>query len=175
MADPAMMPLINYIRNFGEAGSTDVFNGITYWTDDQLEEILNSVAVQDTVRLDRVSQLNPRSMGFAKKHYKPRADFTLWTCQGQVVVGYTYNEHSNTVLLDANPPSSEILYAEGQFHNMNDALAVLWDRKASQRYDYIDFKGGHNTMYMEQQYKHCITKRDYYRSRTVRTFRRGYP
>jgi len=36
-ARTGMESLVNHLRQQGEASSTDLFNGVTYWTDDQLQ------------------------------------------------------------------------------------------------------------------------------------------
>lgn len=172
MVRPTMIPLIDYLRKFGQASTTDEFNGVTYWSDDQLEETLDEAAEYYRVKLVTASSLNAnlRSLD-TYRHYKFESNYKLLNASAsEVTVSSTYDHLLNTVLLDS--AVSGTLYLEGLKVNMWKALEILWDRKAQQRKDNIDWKAGHNTMYTSQEYRHCISQRDYYANKIIRTFKR---
>ncbi len=162
-----MQPLINYIRQWGRAAQDDVYDGVTYWTDEQLQNILdqhgNHAVVQMTQVMDTVYAVR----------LPAHIQFDL---NAQVV-----DANSNIVTATYNPLNQEVTFAGAQTGSFNirgyrvnifEALALLWDMKASQRFDMNNWKAGNNRIDVRQEYDACIAQRDHYRAKTIRRFPR---
>lgn len=164
---PAMQPLINLLRSEGNASTNDLFEGVTYWTDQQLQDILDltgerlvgtvSVATIDGTiyRLD-----SPR-------HYYPDPDtiVLLDINLNEVTATVTHDFLRNEYVFGSDP---EIAYIQAVFMNFWIATAELWDNKANHRYGFIDNKSGQNALKSHQEYEHCVERAKYYRSKIIR-------
>lgn len=165
-----MQELINYLRQYGAASRSDEFNGETYWSDEQLQEILDSHAQHENILLKNYTGTSwalvcPRHVQF---------DNAAVVVDGSNVAysgTYTYNRLFGEILFTA-APTATVLYISGLRVNMWEALADLWARKAQQRFDYVNFKAGNNKMDMSLEYAQCCQQRDYYRNRTIRRYPR---
>lgn len=173
MADINMLPLISRLRQLGSAAEDDVFNGVTYWTDDQLEEILLNRGVWGTVKLISFGSTRYYLDNFS--HYWFRADATVYKNIDDTTgdaAAFTYEPMSNSVLFD-DARTDDVLWMRGFIVNMNEAAADLWLQKAGQREGYVNFRAGHNVMNMRESYEHCLSQASIYRNRTVKRFARG--
>lgn len=170
---PEMQPLVDYLRRYGLARTNEEFNGIIFWSDDQLEEVLlmrgNYAAYRLLPTLDpTIFRVDAPSSFFLRLDYRVVTDSETWH---EVVSSLNLLERTITFEV---APGDAAYGVSGFFVSMWAALADLWDRKAQQRHNYIDFKAGHNDMRMSQEYQHCISQRDYYNSKTLRTHRRNF-
>lgn len=168
--------MIDYIRSYGQAATTDVFDGVTYWTDDQLKEICDGVGFYHTVTFvqfsDTVYTLN------LLKHYKLDVlgttnlvfSVTLPDGTATTLTG-TYDEVRGIITMSSSQ-THEYFTLDAFVVNTYEALAELWDRKAAQRAPYTTIDGGNNKMYLAQEYDHCIQQRDYYRRKTIKKWKR---
>lgn len=167
---PAMQPLIDIFRQRGQAAdSTEIFNGETFWTDQQLQDILDEGHVWKMVRALAVSsdKLIVKADIPRENVYLDPDTFTfLDSSEDELVLSATWSTISREFTLTAE--NDDIFFVNAAFISMNDALARLWDTKAAQRNDYINFKAGQNKMDMQQEYIHCIQMRDYYRAKVLR-------
>jgi hypothetical protein len=169
MADPTLAELVSLLREKGMAATDDVFNGITYWTDEQLEAILWQSQATKRVKLKGSNRLTYQIS--LPKGLMLSTDIEFQTSAGGETSGtYTYTPISGRVVF-SEEQADTVLYVVGPVFNLNNALADLWDRKAAQRFDYVDFRAGHNTMALSQTPKFCISQRDYYRARTIRSWK----
>lgn len=165
-----MRILIGYLRQYGSAGTDDVFNHVNYWTDKQLQDILDAHAQHAQVLLVNYT-------GTSWSLHQPR--HVMYDSNAQVVdasntvygAPYKYNVLFGEILFDT-APAVPTLYVTGLKVNIWEALADLWAQKAQQRFDYIDWKAGNNKMNMSTEYAQCCQQRDYYRARTIRRFPR---
>jgi len=173
-ARSGMSSLVSYLRQYGQAATDDVFYGVTYWTDDQLQSILDGQAMYGKVRL------LPRDIDikiFAldlPRHYWVEADtFTVYDSDDTVVAtSATLNEEQRLLTFTSALEEDEYYYIQGTFYNMIVALAELWGQKAEQRSQFVDFKAGNNRMYMNQEWQHCVDREQYYRRRIAKRFPR---
>lgn len=173
LADVGLTDIVNLVRKRGQASLTDEFDGVTYWTDEQLEEIVMGEGSVQRVRAKPVTmdgllyELNvPRFYWFSQTG--------LYVCS------------SSGTLLDPQPTYSPILgrltfpspykdchvVVEGFLVNTFAALATLWERKAAQRYNYIQFRGGSTSNNLNQEYEHCLHMQKFYAGKRVRSWKR---
>lgn len=157
---------VDHLRRFGSASSTDVFDGGTYWSDDQLYEILRGATDFKQVYLTSIDKDCTVYTHRLPKHY--------WLKESSIQLdpdlSYTYDATECTLTFVSTPSSAPLLYVT--VWNMNHALADLWEAKAAQRYELLNVKAGSNQLFMEQEYNHCVYKANQYRSREIRRFKR---
>jgi hypothetical protein len=158
---PAMQPLIDLLREKGNARDTDEFGGITYWTDEQLQDILDGAITRKSVGgvLDDATETI----------YMPAIP-KLWYADPDTVtvrVSGSWVAHTGTwdTLQRELTTTQDVEAINAEWISMNLALADLWEAKAAQRSDFINIKGGQNKLDMEQEYNHCMERERYYRAR----------
>lgn len=174
MPRTSMASIIAFLRQYGNAATDEVFNGVTYWDDDQLEAIADSWSSREVVRLHTIQLESPTiyTLSLPKFHFM-EDDFTVYDSSDvEVATAATYNQNRQELTfvsaLDANEEYTlQALVVRGY-----DALADLWTQKASQREDYVDFKAGNNKMNMKQEHDNCLQKAAYYRAKTIRRWPR---
>lgn len=181
MAIAENAPLIRYLRQYGSAPTDEItIHGETYWSDDQLEELLNrrgywlTVAVEE-VRDDLFVLCSPRH------YFAQPTTIILLDSSGNELTGVLIDPPL-TGLVDGeftyDPIKGEIettvsvMYIKAFFANMFEALSDLWELKASHRYDYIAVKAGANRMELDTEYKHCVSRMEYYRNKIIRRHER---
>jgi len=168
--------MIDYLRTYGQAGTTDVFEGVTYWTDAQLENICDNVGVWETVRFDYFSPLiykttKPKFYYLDVPPPQPK-EFVITLPDGSTQTIEAHYRNSRGIIEPDHPLTVEYFTFDAFVVNMYEALAMLWDTKASQRAPYVSIDGGNNKMNLAQEYDHCITMRDYYRRKFVKRWER---
>ncbi len=153
---------VDRLRAMGAASSTDVFDTITYWTDDQLLEILIPFVEYPEYTLwavdknDKIFRYNS-----AIAHY---IDTSTVVFTGTELTP-TYDVARRTLTF-ASAITSTITFTAAMY-NLNRAAAELWGRKASQRYDLIRVKAGANQLFLEQEYAHCVARQAYYNNLSI--------
>jgi hypothetical protein len=157
-----MQPLIDLLRTEGQAASsTETFNGIAYWSDIQLQDILDEVAVrsivsgafyeaEDTIFLPAVP----------KSHYADPDTIKVLVSGNWVASTGTWDTLKRELTT-----TQDVTAISARWISLNAALATFWQKKASQRSDYINVKGGQNKLDMKQEYEHCVQMATYYRAR----------
>lgn len=168
---PNMQPLIDYLRREGNASETDEYEGVTYWTDEQLQDILDTISERKVAHviaatIDRlIYKLD------APRHYYPDPDevVLLDADKNEVTATYTYSILRNEFVFTSDP---DIAYVQAPFIHFWDATAKLWELKAAHRYQYVDNKSGQNALKSHQEHEHCIERMEYYRNKTVRKWRK---
>jgi hypothetical protein len=170
---PEMQPLVDFLRRYGQARTDEEFNGVIFWSDDQLEEVLLMRGEYAAYRLRPT--LDPTIFRIdAPAYFFLRLDYRVITDSGSwLEVVSSVNTLERTITFEV-APGEQAYGVSGFFVSMWAALADFWDRKAQQRHNYVDFKAGHNDMRMSQEYQHCITQRDYYNRKTLHSHRRSF-
>ena len=158
---------VDHLRRYGAAAETDVFNGETFWNDEQLYNIL--LGTTDYLLIGLVP------VNFDKTKYTFNAPANYWLKADMLEfydtsTAYTYDEATRTFTFDS--PVTDTPYVTAPFFNMNHALANLWEQKANQRFELLRIKAGANQMFMEQEYEHCVARFEYYRARSIKRFKR---
>ena len=167
--------ILEYLRQYGNAARDGLFSGVTYWTDPQLENIAETWAERMRVRLDVA-----RSDWLTFKIDLPRhlmADtdsLVIYTEAGEVVsTSYTIMVLRGEVVFTTALPEG-YYYIEGLFVNMWSALSDLWEQKANLRVGYVNFKAGQKSIFLEQEYNHCVARGKYYRGKIMRRHSRRW-
>lgn len=165
-----MTAIISQLRQFGQAAPDDEFDGVIYWTDAQLQTIADRNGRRGTIKIQRV---DPDYMIYrlvAPKGVLLEDSIKVYDEFGSELAGtFTYNSDTNEIVFD-EPQASDEYRAYSLAVQINDALAELWQNKADQRFNYIDWKAQNNKMNMAQEYQHCVDRALFYRSKKIRTF-----
>ena len=168
-ARSGLTEILKYLRQYGNAARDEVFSGVIYWVDPQLEDIAETWAVRQRVRL------NPATSDWLTfsidlpRHYMVDTDsLVIYTDAGaEVETTYSIQVLRGEVVF-TSALAEGYYYVEGLFVHMWSALADLWEQKASQRTGYINFKAGQKSMFLEQEYNHCVARGAYYRRKVMR-------
>jgi len=168
MARAGMADLIRQLRINGAAGATDEnVNGILYWTDDQLEDILDrySSDVND-IQLVTYSRMES-GVTVWKTYYLPASvplnlegsatvgEFTVVDTLGNVASGYTFDLARRRVDFAVNQ-NGKTYYVRARSFDLNRATSELWSKKASLRAELIDWKAGTYNLKEDQIYQHAL-------------------
>jgi len=173
MVDIGLQPLINYVRERGQAAVAEVFDGVTYWTDAQIEDILLRTGQDVSIKARPVSR-------FTKVVYRldiPRfywfnATGLIVRDENEVVLsGWTFNAQKGTFTF-LTEKTSAYLFVEGFLVQTFASLELLWEEKANQRSHYVNFRGGHNATNLAQEWEHCDKMRMFYASKVVKGWKR---
>jgi hypothetical protein len=173
-----MTNIVAYLRQHGQAADNEEFNNIVYWTDDQLEEIADTWSVRQRVPIDTAQQTDPTIYRIrVPRGYVMEDDFVVFDAEDETATEITspvatYAQTRNELEFATALDEDTQYYVEALFICINDALADLWSQKASQRFDYIDFKAGNNKMNMSQERDYCEKRAAYYRAKTIRRWPR---
>ncbi len=170
-----MTDVVAWVRKYGEAAVDDEFNGITYWTDDQIEEIADRWSTPASVKLVPI-QVSGRTKFKVdlKNHHLMENEFLIYT-ENELAVATpvgTWEAQRGILTFGSDLSDTVTYYVTAQFTNGYEAVADLWEQKANQRFDYIDWKAQNNKMNMKQEYDHCVARASYYRNKIIRRFPR---
>lgn len=170
----SMASIISEVRQYGQAAPDDVFDGVTYWSDQQLQTIADRNSKLGKVK---AKQVDPDGLIFklvVPKTIAVENDIRLFTTDTviEVTADFTY-DHDTQELTFAAPQTPTEYFVYGRIVRIYNALAELWQNKADQRFNYIDWKAQNNKMNMTQEYQHCIDRALYYRGKTIRNFERN--
>jgi hypothetical protein len=185
MARPTMALVIARLRRLTDAATDDVFNDVTFWTDDQLQDILdeNSFPVLDLELTPSTMLVNGvadwRTQFFSKKTLKAydyeRNAQVVETSTGTPIDSdfFTLDWQRMTVTLTEDVTTNTDYSLRITLYDMWDAAARVWYEKAEQRASYISTKANAHKLEMQQERQHCKDQAIYYRSRRIRVFKRG--
>lgn len=176
MARPGMAQIISMLRTWGQVAEDEEFNGVTYWTDDQLEDVA-----------DTKGKFESRLILPVLPTLETQTQFTIYRGANLYFEdgAFTVTDPSNTVIDTAvtyDPNRQLITFATavvtqpytitGFAVPIMDALAELWAIKYAQRQDYVSWKAGQNKMDRNQEPEHCFKMMEYYRNRSMRVMMR---
>lgn len=165
-ARTSMASFILELRRMTDASATEVkVNNVQYWTDDQLQSIL------DVYRHDILDlPLLPASQREAGKdvtyryyipdevgswiEYDPLY-FSVVDANGNAQSTYTFDNVNRYILFNSNTAGATMLL-RCRFFDMRLAAARVWFDKAAHRTALIDWKAGGQNLNEDQEYQHCM-------------------
>ncbi len=169
---------ISRLRFLGDCATDDLFNDVTYWTDEQLQDILDMNTVQSQrIKLVEDLRYTDGSLDWKVQRFKLPVNYDME--RTAIVVdqyGYTVSDTLYTlnyltqVVTFTTLPTRGTYYLECNQIDMYEAVADVWDKKASQRTNYIVIKGGNNRFEHSQEYEHCVDMAKHYRNKKIRRF-----
>lgn len=168
MARAGMLALIRRLRLNTSAGvNSDVVNGIEYWTDDQLQEILDEFSsdLNDVELIPSYQSVGgqiqyltyylPETVSIYIEGADTPNAFTLVDTLGNTVTGYTFDASRRRFDFTVNQNGKTYRLRARQF-DMAQASAEVWLRKAGLRYELIDWKAGTYNLKEDEIYQHCL-------------------
>ena len=169
-----MQPLIDLLRIRGAADNTEVFQSVTYWIDQQLQDILDEHSKYMTVRILPVTTTNLIFLmkGMSKGIFIDPDTITIVDDSGDAytTTSATFSIATREFTTLAALDEDRKWYIQARYLSLYHALEDLWRRKAAQRRDAVDMRAGQNQLNASQEYRHCIGQADYWRNKTARRF-----
>ena len=176
---PGMTTIVQNLRQHGQASPFDEFNGVQYWSDDQLEAIADAASERLTLRLVLKTLVGKRKFGVdAPRHIWGETDtYQVFDVTDpyrpvEVVISSVYTPALGLVEFAEDLDTTKRYVIEMLAVNNYLALADLWEQKAAQRADFTDFKAGNNKIDLSQEHEHCCKIAAYYRSKIIRRYDR---
>lgn len=178
-ARAGMVALIAELRSMTDTASAETtVNGTAYWTDDQLQDILDEIG-SDVVD-DRLIPAPLYYNGvYEYRRYYLRQGLPLWF-EGAATSGafevvdslgvapafvYTFNSKRRLIEFAENTLGKDYFLRARAF-NLYAAAAEVWLQKASHRTALVDFKAGNNQIYEDQEWQHCMKMHSFYKRKT---------
>lgn len=195
MARLGMAALILALRSMTAAQADEAtVNDITYWTDDQLETILDkyrqdllrqsltSIPLQVDGVMDYSRYTFPIPFGYMIE--RPDTDeeeptFRLYNSLGTLIpaADYAVDPVQGVITFIEAQTTPRVMYLRYRLFNMNLAAAQVWREKAAHRAHFITWRTGAHTLHDDQEYQHCLEMVRVFggnRLTAVKLRRRGY-
>lgn len=174
---PTMRTLVDNLRQITAASTGDLYGGVEYWTDEQLEAILDKhrkLAPTIPVTAIEMYESGSPSWRFFSFH-KP--DWAIFEPNG--VLGDEYGnapdpaptiDYSSGIVEFAQNPAKKQYLLRAWVYDLNMAASEVWEVKAAQRFDWVDHKGGHHFFKDSQTPQFCADRAAYYRKRRIKSW-----
>lgn len=161
--------MINFIlelRRMTDASATETtVNGVQYWTDDQLQDILDAYR-HDVLDLALIPASQKEAGSTVYYRYYLPDEVGMWIendplylsvvdDKGNAAPAYTYDPNTRYILFTANTNGSS-MFIRCRFYDMQQAAARIWFEKAGHRIQLIDWKAGGQSLNEDQEYQHCM-------------------
>jgi hypothetical protein len=181
-----MTELVAEVRRKTDTTDDDVtIGGVTYWTDDQLQAIIDQHGM-DMLDLRLLPYpLAVDNVTTWTKYYIPsqyglwwESDFQVVTSTGALVpsTDYTYSRYKNLVEFDTDT-AGVMYFLRGTVYDLNLAIAQVWQEKADMRTRLVDWRAGQHAVKEDQEYQHCVERVKFYRGKrlfSVKMIQTGY-
>lgn len=162
----SMLGFIKELRRMTDASSTETFvDGVQYWTDDQLQTILDMYRrdVLDVTLLPAYQKEAGSNVTY--RYYIPDTVGTwiendplylqVLDENGNVLTDYTYDTSNRYILFNSNTDGA-IRLLRCRFFDLRLAASRVWFDKAGHRVALIDWKAGGQSLNEDQEYQHCM-------------------
>jgi hypothetical protein len=172
-----MSALITNLRSMTAAGSADYsLAGSAYWTDDQLQTVLDKYRVDvyydDMVPIPHYPAGGGIEYLVYRAHYKNLEDGTAITITDPAggTVGtadYTIDAPRGIITFDTDRAATGTItyYLSGQAYEPNSAAADVWNQKASHYVTAYDFSTDNHSLRRGQIIDNCLKMAREYTSR----------
>lgn len=185
MARTGMLNAIKQLRLMTDTAVNEVaINDVWYWSDDQLQDILDRHArYVDDVALFATPITDDGVTTYTKYFFKNYLG--SWFDEDTIVVVNNRGTIAPTNAIDYKGKQVTFVantlgydyFIRGRVLNMNAAAAEVWQRKADHRTQLIDWKDGTHTLNEDQEYQHILERIQHYQGggiKTVQLMRSGY-
>lgn len=161
-----MSELVQMLRGLCNAGVADaVVAGVTYWSDDQLQEILDGTRMTHTRRL---MEMLPVYVDGAWLYYEygfgglkwveeagTESGFSVRDASGATVSGWTANYQARRITFSADQDGA-YYYLDCRTYNLYEAAAQVWERKAAYVSAQVDWSSDNHSVKASQRAAHCL-------------------
>lgn len=184
---PEMQKLVSRLRSVTGAAVDDDFHGVTYWTDDQLQEALDahkyevwSAPLTPIIRKVDGGSVVLQAAFEIRRGFWVANTFTIRDGAGNEVFNSAFtvetNQEHGTVTFESDIGTTPY-FIDFTVVDWNGAAAQVWDEKAAHRYHFVTLKAADYRFEAEAEYKHCVERAAWHRQRRVKSFhvpRRGF-
>lgn len=168
---------VNRLRLWTSAASNDVFNGVTYWTDDQLLAELDRVAKRQRVLLSCNDPIDRQIFlpAYNIYRYMLEEDFKIYKVSDdtEITTAYTYNSELSEITFVSSIPEGTEIYVMGLVLDLYMSARNVWFLKASHREEFVTFRTGTVRSELERVYDHCIERGNYFANKCIMGTRRN--
>lgn len=163
------------LRELTEAAFDDEFHGVLYWSDEQLQTILDRFSTyvpRFPLRSFRVLEngvWQTRVKSFSVDHFLAIEEMAaVYDENGFAYTGeHTIDYTRRLVFFGDSFTDTEAMYSiELTWYDLTRAAADVWRMKAGQRADYIQMQAGTHKSMFQQEYEHCLERQRYFESLT---------
>lgn len=174
-----MTSLVNELRTQTESGTADYTLGtVTYWTDDQLQQILDRYR---TDRYDVPLTAQARNISGTAVYHEyaiPFVGYIEGTASGSaawdlrdenhdtISSGYTPDLNTGMIRFD-NDQGGSARYLSYRTFDFNRAARDVWIARAGHLSGRYDVQTDNHLLKRSQYHKHCVTMAAYYEQRAV--------
>lgn len=168
-ARDGMSTVIETLRSWTEAGTADyAVAGVTYWTDEQLEAVLDRHRTdvrRDPLRL--LSDVNEANVSIYQDYYfeggyweDASGGTVVWTVEDSLganvgTADYTVNYGAGHLRFNADTGGSAY-YLSGRRYDLNRAAAEVWRRKAAHVASQVDWQSDNHQIKASQLRQHYM-------------------
>lgn len=180
MARDSMAALISELRRYTNAGTSDsTVAGVSYWTDDQLEEILDRhryparhipleslPIIEDGAEVYTEYRVPPQfqNSGWVER-FGAESAWRVHTSTGGVAPAHTVNYERLTITFDEDTAGADYSL-DYDIYDLNGAAADVWETKAGFAYAEVDFSTDNHRFAASQKHKACISMAETFRARS---------
>lgn len=174
MARAGMSNLIAELRSLAQVGTSDhTLNSITFWSDDQLQEMLDRYRqTWKRVLLESAEDYIDGDYSYTEyvipsrlKWFEESAASSGWALRDSagaaVVASHTINYESGIITFAADTRDADY-YLDARTYDLYSAAADVWRRKASFVASATDWKSDNHDIKASQEYKHCLAMAEHF-------------
>lgn len=167
-----MATLISTLRGRTNVSTSDItISGVTYWSDQQLQDILDETKQYFSVNLESLGEMSDGSVVYLNwripQNVGPYLELAVVkTLTGYVISDSDYTLDSNAGLVIFNSSATQGYVLSGYTYDLDEATAKVWDDKAAHRAHLVTIKSGPHQLWEDQEYLHCVQQAQRYRSRS---------
>lgn len=175
MARDGMAELISTVRQYAHAGTADhSVGGVTYWTDDQIQERLDRTQVTyNRVALHSDPQYVNGAYDYREYHLPSEMEWieragtnSGWALRdGDGVdvddADYSVNYDARVITFDANT-NNEIYYLDARTYDLYNAVASVWESKVGFYESVVDWSSDNHRVSNSQKWAHAKAMVDKY-------------
>jgi hypothetical protein len=169
-----MALIIAQLRTMTDAEESEVtVNDVAYWTDVQLQEILDHSST-DVLDVDLTSVPFRESGTITyKRYYIPDTVPSQWLERdaalevvdvlGNLISSSNYTYYPGRRLIEFTADTGGTSYRlRGLMFNMNAAASEVWKQKAAHRAELVEWKAGPHAVREDDMYQHCLQMAQFY-------------
>lgn len=179
-----MTAIITRLRNMTQAGTADyTVAGSAYWSDDQLEDVLDRYAtLYRQIKLQSFV-LNENGTAVYYDYAAPSAIYEQATSGAQYwqitdslgsavgTANYSVDYNTGNIRFSADTEGTAY-YLTARAYDLNSAAAEIWETKAGQVWDAYDFDADGQQFSRSQMHKHALEQARFFRAQNGATIRR---
>ena len=177
MARSGMTELIQEARRLSNVGTADYTSGtVTYFTDDQLQDILDRHRTQRRqILLNAQAEYAngaytyteyplPFDLEWMERGTATGSGWAVRDVAGSAATSYTVNYAARVITFAADTENATY-YLDVRTFELNTSVAEIWEMKAGFVYDSVDWASDNHNIKAEQEYKHCLEMAQQYRTK----------